>query len=93
MEIFNRVWTSPETLPTKEEITSPRLWLERVAGSSLGTRQLENPAQNGIANRAAASDGAAPSGQSADTSAADTPAADTPAAEGPPADGPGRSAG
>ena len=93
METFNRVWTSPETLPTKEEITSPRLWLERVAGSPLGTRQLENPAQNGIANRAAAPDGAAPSGQSADTSAADTPAADTPAAEGPPADGPGRSAG
>ena len=31
METFNRVWTSPETLPTKEEITKPRLWLERVA--------------------------------------------------------------
>ena len=28
---FNRVWTSPETLPTREEIAEPREWLERVA--------------------------------------------------------------
>ena len=28
---FNRVWTSPETLPTREEIVEPREWLERVA--------------------------------------------------------------
>jgi coenzyme F420 biosynthesis associated uncharacterized protein len=27
---FNRVWTSPETLPTKAEIENPREWLERV---------------------------------------------------------------
>jgi coenzyme F420 biosynthesis associated uncharacterized protein len=32
METFNRVWTSPETLPTRDEFTSPHLWLERVAG-------------------------------------------------------------
>jgi coenzyme F420 biosynthesis associated uncharacterized protein len=83
METFNRVWTSPETLPTKEEITSPRLWLERVAGSPFGTTQLESPGQNGIAGHAAA-DGAAASGPSADK-----PATDTPAAEGPPADGSG----
>jgi coenzyme F420 biosynthesis associated uncharacterized protein len=83
METFNRVWTSPETLPTKEEITSPRLWLERVAGSPFGTTQLESPGQNGIAGYAAA-DGAAASGPSADK-----PATDTPAAEGPPADGSG----
>jgi coenzyme F420 biosynthesis associated uncharacterized protein len=30
MEVFNKVWTSPETLPTRDEITSPRSWLERV---------------------------------------------------------------
>jgi coenzyme F420 biosynthesis associated uncharacterized protein len=83
METFNRVWTSPETLPTKEEITSPRLWLERVAGSPFGTTQLESLGQNGIAGHAAA-DGAAASGPSADK-----PATDTPAAEGPPADGSG----
>ena len=32
MEVFNKVWTSPETLPTRDEITSPRSWLDRVAG-------------------------------------------------------------
>jgi coenzyme F420 biosynthesis associated uncharacterized protein len=32
METFNRVWTSPETLPTREELASPRRWLERVTG-------------------------------------------------------------
>jgi coenzyme F420 biosynthesis associated uncharacterized protein len=28
---FNKVWTSPETLPTRAELASPRDWLERVA--------------------------------------------------------------
>ena len=86
METFNRVWTSPETLPTKEEITKPRLWLERVAGTPFGTRQLPSSAQNGTAGPGAASDGAGSSGT-------DTPATDTPATEGPPADGTGRQAG
>jgi coenzyme F420 biosynthesis associated uncharacterized protein len=27
---FNRVWTSPNTLPTREEISEPGLWLTRV---------------------------------------------------------------
>jgi coenzyme F420 biosynthesis associated uncharacterized protein len=31
MDGFNRVWTSPETLPTRGEIENPREWLERVA--------------------------------------------------------------
>ncbi len=90
METFNRVWTSPETLPTKEEITSPRLWLERVAGSPFGTKQLDSPGQNGVAGHAAAADGAASAGSSADAPPAETPATDTSAAEGPPADGSGR---
>ncbi|MFE9244215.1 zinc-dependent metalloprotease [Nocardiopsis sp. NPDC006938] len=30
MADFNRVWTSPETLPTLEEIRSPSQWIERV---------------------------------------------------------------
>lgn len=34
MATFNRVWTSPETLPTKEEITAPGRWLERMGGTS-----------------------------------------------------------
>jgi len=33
MATFNRVWTSPQTLPTRDEITDPHAWLERVAGS------------------------------------------------------------
>lgn len=86
METFNRVWTSPETLPTKEEITKPRLWLERVAGTPFGTRQLPSSAQNGTAGPGAASDGGASSGSG-------TPATDTPATEGPSADGTGRQAG
>jgi coenzyme F420 biosynthesis associated uncharacterized protein len=28
---FNKVWTSPETLPTRPELANPREWLERVA--------------------------------------------------------------
>jgi putative hydrolase len=28
---FNKVWTSPATLPTRAEIASPRAWLDRVA--------------------------------------------------------------
>ena len=27
---FNKVWTSPETLPTRTELANPREWLERV---------------------------------------------------------------
>ena len=30
MEGFNRVWTSPNTLPTKEEIHDPAAWVARV---------------------------------------------------------------
>ena len=30
MADFNKVWTSPETLPTREEFTTPHLWVERV---------------------------------------------------------------
>jgi coenzyme F420 biosynthesis associated uncharacterized protein len=30
---FNRVWTSPETLPTPAEIRDPQLWVARVHGT------------------------------------------------------------
>ena len=30
MEGFNRVWTSPNTLPTKDEIHDPAAWVARV---------------------------------------------------------------
>jgi putative hydrolase len=30
MAVFNRVWTSPETLPLPAELVDPHLWLDRV---------------------------------------------------------------
>jgi len=33
MTVFNRVWTSPETLPVKAELEDPQLWLARVGGN------------------------------------------------------------
>jgi len=30
MADFNKVWTSPETLPTREEFKDPHKWVERV---------------------------------------------------------------
>jgi coenzyme F420 biosynthesis associated uncharacterized protein len=30
MEGFNRIWTSPETLPSKAEITDPDAWIQRT---------------------------------------------------------------
>jgi len=30
MDQFNTVWTSPETLPSKAEITDPDAWIARV---------------------------------------------------------------
>jgi uncharacterized protein (DUF2342 family) len=30
MSAFNKVWTSPETLPDREEITDPAKWMDRV---------------------------------------------------------------
>ena len=30
MVTFNKVWTSPQTLPTKDEFDRPELWLDRV---------------------------------------------------------------
>ena len=32
MDVFNRVWTSPQTLPTMEELSAPYAWLDRVGG-------------------------------------------------------------
>ncbi len=32
MDGLNKVWTSPNTLPTRAEVTDPQLWLSRVHG-------------------------------------------------------------
>jgi coenzyme F420 biosynthesis associated uncharacterized protein len=34
MSTFNKVWTSPATLPTKEEFAFPQAWLDRIASDS-----------------------------------------------------------
>jgi coenzyme F420 biosynthesis associated uncharacterized protein len=34
MPAFNKVWTSPDALPTKDELSDPRSWLERVDGTA-----------------------------------------------------------
>lgn len=36
MDGFNRVWTSPNTLPTKAEIAKPADWIARVHGRTAG---------------------------------------------------------
>lgn len=43
MDDFNKVWTSPETLPTQDEISDPARWIARV----VGTKAL--PGVNGTA--------------------------------------------
>lgn len=43
---FNRVWTSPNTLPTREEINDPGAWVSRVIGKEAGG----NPADGGSAH-------------------------------------------
>jgi coenzyme F420 biosynthesis associated uncharacterized protein len=34
MATFNKIWTSPETLPTKDEFARPQLWVDRVASGA-----------------------------------------------------------
>jgi coenzyme F420 biosynthesis associated uncharacterized protein len=36
MAAFNRVWESPATLPTREEVRTPQAWVERVHGRAAG---------------------------------------------------------
>jgi coenzyme F420 biosynthesis associated uncharacterized protein len=40
MAAFNKVWTSPQTLPTREELSAPRAWLERVGNGAAGPGEL-----------------------------------------------------
>jgi coenzyme F420 biosynthesis associated uncharacterized protein len=59
MATFNKVWTSPDTLPTREELQDPRLWLERVDGVAATT----SPADSGPADSSPAD--SSPAGSSA----------------------------
>ncbi|HYP44831.1 MAG TPA: zinc-dependent metalloprotease [Propionibacteriaceae bacterium] len=42
MDGFNRVWTSPETLPSKVEIADPEAWVARVHGSAAAGGPLDS---------------------------------------------------
>ncbi|MGI8459787.1 MAG: zinc-dependent metalloprotease [Propionibacteriaceae bacterium] len=37
MDGFNRVWTSPETLPARDEIADPQLWVDRMYDAAATT--------------------------------------------------------
>jgi|SRR5580700_8503096 coenzyme F420 biosynthesis associated uncharacterized protein len=67
MATFNKVWTSPETLPTRDELQDPRSWLARVDG---GTAAASSASP--ISAETSATDNSP-----ADTSPADTSPADT----------------
>jgi coenzyme F420 biosynthesis associated uncharacterized protein len=45
MEGFNKVWTSPETLPTHDEIKDPPAWIARVAAATIVAAPDHEPAQ------------------------------------------------
>ena len=40
---FNRVWESPETLPTRQEVREPRPWVRRVHGAAPPDRPAAAP--------------------------------------------------
>jgi coenzyme F420 biosynthesis associated uncharacterized protein len=44
MAAFNKVWTSPDSLPTKDELTNPSSWLARVDGSTSAVSAGDPPA-------------------------------------------------
>src|ERR1700761_4004268 len=44
MDGFNRIWESPETIPTMAEIADPRAWIIRVASAYLPPAALTAPA-------------------------------------------------
>jgi coenzyme F420 biosynthesis associated uncharacterized protein len=71
MATFNKVWTSPETLPTKDELQDPHLWLERVDGDTPAV----SPADSSPADSSPADSSPADS-STADSSTADSSTAD-----------------
>jgi coenzyme F420 biosynthesis associated uncharacterized protein len=47
MDGFNKVWDSPETMPTRSEIANPRAWIARVAAGYPATTASGTAAVNG----------------------------------------------
>jgi len=75
MQDFNKVWTSPETLPTRDEFTDPHKWVERVVSPA---KASSSPVSLGPASNAPASN----------TPASTTPASSAPPSATPPSSTP-----
>jgi coenzyme F420 biosynthesis associated uncharacterized protein len=96
MDGFNKVWDSPETMPTRSEIANPRAWIARVATSYPLTAGPGTAAVNGAGPLTSVGPVTEPGPPSAGPFTEPGPAADTapatdaaPAADAPPAtDGP-----
>jgi coenzyme F420 biosynthesis associated uncharacterized protein len=57
MASFNRVWTSPNTLPTRAEIAKPELWMSRVLRMPVEAETGELGGQGGPAGQGGSGDG------------------------------------
>ena len=50
MDGLNRVWTSPETLPTKAEIADPQIWLDRMDSHTTHPEVTDGHDADGVAD-------------------------------------------
>jgi coenzyme F420 biosynthesis associated uncharacterized protein len=62
MAEFNRVWTSPETLPTREEIKEPAAWIARVVGARAIEASADGTSPNGASSNGVSANGEGGSG-------------------------------
>ncbi|MFL6240581.1 MAG: zinc-dependent metalloprotease [Actinomycetes bacterium] len=44
LDAFNRVWESPQTLPTRAEVNDPNAWMARVLGTGAAPASVESSA-------------------------------------------------
>jgi Zincin-like metallopeptidase len=87
MDGFNKVWESPDTIPTMSEISDPSAWIARVAGSFVAappavTAAVSEPPATAPVN------GTSPTSSVGPITEPAPPADVSPAAEAPPADVP-----
>ena len=93
MDGFNKVWESPDTIPTMSEISDPRAWIARVAGSFAAappavTAPVSAPPASTPVNGASPTSGAGPVAEPAPPTDVPPPADVPPAAEARSADVP-----
>ncbi len=76
MATFNKVWTSPETLPTKDELQDPRLWLERVDGDRPAVSSADSSSADSSSADSSSADSSPADSSTADSSTADSSTVD-----------------